>query len=102
MRYDVMSAHIHVEYWTRLRWLDTRLSYTVNDMFGPAGKDTDYVPLQLFDGDNPKLWIPDVSCWEAVDSALNNGLKFSGTVETSWKFTLRRSIIVPGGLIIVR
>lgn len=66
--YDLISGHLILEYWMRLRWLDERLSYNAVDMFGPNSEGNPYLPVKLYSGDNPNIWYPDVVAWEAIDS----------------------------------
>jgi len=70
MSYDIIEAHIKLSYWLRLAWLDTRLYYDGNDMFGSDfNANVSYLPMKVVNGDTPNLWIPDVMSMNSTDAA---------------------------------
>lgn len=69
MKFDIMAAHLEIQYWFRLAWLEPRLLYDGFNMFGANHANaSEYLPVKLMHGDNSKLWIPDVFCLNSTDA----------------------------------
>merc|ERR1719491_1611020 len=72
MDYNILTAHLTLEYWFRLKWFDERLNYSAAGFPGlGTGREAPYLPVKHMHGDNAHLWVPDIVCYQAVDFAPN-------------------------------
>jgi len=70
MDYNILTAHLTLEYWIRLKWLDTRLNYS-GAVFGSkfaASGEPQHMPVKNMHGDSSHLWVPDIYCYQAADT----------------------------------
>lgn len=75
VQFDILTSTLRLGLWLRLKWLDERLLYDPDDVWGPGNWNAsnlaqDYVPIRLRMGDDVNLWVPDIHCVEAADSTV--------------------------------
>lgn len=72
--FDILSSTLTLGIWLRLKWLDERLLYDPDVVFGrnpdgtPAYDSETKVPMPMSTGDNVNIWVPDIYCVNATDS----------------------------------
>lgn len=70
VEFDILTSTLRLSLWLRLKWLDERLLYDPDVVWGlDSWNESDYLPIRLRTGDDVNLWVPDIHVVEAVDSS---------------------------------